>query len=149
MCTRSGGTTAGRSGNGRAAQGRADSGERVKVLVCGSREFTNPFTVSLAIDQRISQLPVPTHIIHGDAPGADRIAAAAGERHGHNVQAFPADWETHGLRAGILRNLAMLDEKPDLVIAYWNGKNAGTAHTIKEAGKRGIPVEVIRSVSSG
>jgi hypothetical protein len=37
----------------------------------------------------------------------------------------------------------MLDEKPDLVIAYWNGKSNGTAHTISEARKRGIPVEVI------
>ncbi len=120
------------------------AGQReVKVLVCGSRDFADPFLVSLAIDKRIKELPVPSWIIHGDAPGADRIAAKAGERHGYNVQAFPADWKTHGKRAGILRNLAMLDEKPDLVIAYWNGKSTGTAHTTREARKRGIPVEVI------
>jgi len=115
----------------------------VKVLVCGSRDFANPFTVSLAIDQRMSELPVPTHVIHGAAPGADRIAAEAAERHGHNVQPFPADWETHGRRAGVIRNVQMLDEKPDLVIAYWNGRSRGTAHTVREARRRGIPVEVI------
>ncbi len=114
-----------------------------KILVCGSRDFADPFLVSLAIDKRISELPVPTHIIHGDAPGADRIAAAAGERHGHNVQAFPADWQTHGKRAGILRNLAMLDERPDLVVAWWNGSSKGTEHTLREAARRGIPVELV------
>ncbi len=113
------------------------------VLVCGSRKFTDPFTISIAIDKRMSELPVPTRILHGNAPGADRIAAAAGERHGHNVQPFLPDWKRDGRRAGILRNLRMLDEKPDLVIAYWNGVSKGTAHTISEARKRGIPVEVV------
>ncbi len=115
----------------------------MKILCCGSRDFANPFLVSLAIDQRIAGLPVPTWIIHGDAPGADRIAAKAGERHGHNVQAFKADWDAYGKRAGVIRNLQMLDENPDLVIAWWNGSSPGTAHTLTEARKRGIPVEVV------
>ncbi len=114
----------------------------MKVLVCGSRDFSDPFAVSLAVDKRMSELPTPTHVIHGDAPGADRMAKQAAERHGHNVQPFPADWETHGKKAGILRNLRMLDEGPELVIAFWNGASRGTAHTISEAKKRGIPVEV-------
>lgn len=112
------------------------------VLVCGSRSLANPFVVSLAIDKRMSELPVPTRILHGAAPGVDRIAAAAGERHGHNVQPFPADWATYGKRAGVIRTRLMLDEDPDLVIAFWNGVSAGTADTMTEAKKRGIPVEV-------
>lgn len=42
------------------------------------------------------------------------------------------------------RNLAMLDEKPDLVIAFQINGSAGTQHTIDQARKRGIPVEVHR-----
>lgn len=115
----------------------------MKILVCGSRDFADLSGVSLAIDARIARLAGQVHVIHGAARGVDMIAAESASRYGHEVQAFPADWKTHGNRAGLVRNLAMLDEKPDLVIAFWNGKSTGTAHTITNAKKRGIPVEVI------
>lgn len=115
----------------------------MRVVVCGSRDFIDPFTVSIAIDRRMSELPEGSHVIHGDARGADRIAAEAAERRGHTVEAFPADWKKYGKAAGIFRSRRMLDQKPDLVIAYWNGKSTGTAYTIAEARTRGIPVEVV------
>lgn len=59
------------------------------------------------------------------------------------VRLFPADWEQHGRSAGILRNNDMLDTNPDLVIAFWDGKSRGTWHTINEARRRGIPVDVV------
>ena len=115
----------------------------MKVLVCGSRHFENPFAISLAIHKRLSELPDDATVIHGDAPGADRMADQSAKARGLNVVAVPADWKTHGKRAGVLRNIAMLDMNPVLVLAYWNGTSNGTAHTISEARKRGIPVEVI------
>jgi hypothetical protein len=36
----------------------------------------------------------------------------------------------------------MLDTKPDLVLAFQRDGSRGTQHTIDEARKRGIPVEV-------
>jgi hypothetical protein len=115
----------------------------VKVLVCGSRRFPNPFRVNLALEQRLATLPRDATVLHGGAVGADAMADQIGKRLGLTVLEFPADWETHGRRAGIVRNLAMLDEEPDLVIAAWDGASRGTAHTMTEARKRGIPVEVI------
>jgi hypothetical protein len=109
----------------------------VKVLVCGSRDWQDPDM----IEDRLAALPACT-ILHGAARGADTIAATVGDIYGHTVQAFPADWDTHGRRAGIIRNLAMLDECPDLVIAFQAHKSRGTQHTIDEARRRGIPVEV-------
>jgi hypothetical protein len=41
----------------------------------------------------------------------------------------------------------MLDQNPGLVIAFWDGKSRGTAHTIGEARRRGIPVEVVSADS--
>lgn len=117
----------------------------MKVLVCGSRRFTNPFAVALHIDSRMRELPTFSRVIHGDAQGADRIAAEAAARHGHLLEPHPADWKNEGKKAGILRNLRMLDQKPELVIAWWDGESRGTAHTIGEARKRGIPVEVYRT----
>ena len=95
------------------------------------------------IDARRSNLPVGAEVIHGGALGADQIAAEAAARHGHPVKAFYADWDAHGKRAGVLRNLQMLDQNPDLVIAFWDGSSRGTAHTIANAGARKIPVEIV------
>lgn len=110
----------------------------MKVLACGSRSWTNVD----AIRARIYRLPADAIVMHGDAPGVDRMAALAAEEHGLAVKAFPADWKRHGRRAGFLRNLVMLDQEPDLVLAWWDGTSRGTEHTIREAARRGIPVEV-------
>lgn len=50
-------------------------------------------------------------------------------------------WDLYRKRAGFLRNCAMLDLEPDLVIAFTTG-SPGTQLTINEARKRGISVEV-------
>jgi hypothetical protein len=87
-------------------------------------------------------LPPYTTIIHGAARGADMIAAEFAASCCFDAVAFPADWRTYGKRAGILRNLQMLDEAPDLVIAFQRNGSRGTQHTIDEARRRKIPVEV-------
>lgn len=116
----------------------------MSVLICGSRRFSDPFTVSLAIDKRVQELPDECIVIVGGAKGVDQIAEKAALRHGHSVSRHEADWETYGKRAGIIRNLQMLDAKPSLVIAFWDGASRGTKHTITEARRRGIPVEVVQ-----
>jgi len=110
----------------------------MKVLVCGSREWID----YPAVRDRLARLPGDTEIIHGGASGADFWAKLSARHLGLPEQAFPADWRTHGKRAGILRNLQMLDECPDLVIAFQVNGSRGTQHTIDEARRRGIPVEV-------
>lgn len=111
------------------------------VLVCGSRKWRDIH----AIRMRLLKLPPDCEIIHGAARGADMIAAALATDFGFTVRAFPADWDRHGKAAGPIRNLAMLDERPDLVVAFQVGESSGTQHTINEARKRGIPVEVHRN----
>jgi hypothetical protein len=111
----------------------------VKVLVCGSRSWDEHGPVR----RRVADFPPETVIIHGGAAGADWFASIAASQSGLDQVVYPPNWKRHGRRAGIVRNLAMLDAQPDLVIAFWDGKSAGTRHTITEARKRGIPVEVI------
>ena len=118
----------------------------MKVLVCGSRGFPDPFQASLVIDARMARLPWGTTVIHGAAVGADSMAAQAARTHGAIVEAFPvslSEYREWGKRAPLRRNLRMLGEQPDLVLAFWNGKSGGTAHTISEARRRGIPVEIV------
>lgn len=113
----------------------------MKVLICGSRDWSNRD----AISREIKKLPLDTLIIHGACAGADQMAGEIAHRFGLQVKEFPADWVKHGKAAGPIRNLQMLDQKPDLVIAFHENLNTskGTKHTVSEAKKRGIEVRVI------
>jgi hypothetical protein len=115
----------------------------VIVLVCGSRKVADPGATRQAIDARLSLLPTDATIIHGAAHGVDMWADGIAYSRGLKTRVFVADWEQHGRSAGILRNNLMLDLNPDLVIAFWDGESRGTKHTIEEAERRRIPVEII------
>jgi hypothetical protein len=112
----------------------------MKVLVCGSRQWTD----WESIEKRLCMLPAGTTITSGAARGVDGIAAAIGRKLGLEVREFPAEWNKFGRSAGYRRNLVMLEQDPDLVIAFHVGNSPGTAHAIEHARKRKIPVELIR-----
>lgn len=121
-----------------------------RVVCCGSRlqvkgraEFDESVLLWDSIYARLRQLPLGTEVIHGGAQGVDVLCGKAAAVLGLAVTVYPADWETHGKRAGVLRNLQMLDQWPNLVLAWWDGKSKGTLHTITEARKRKIPVEIV------
>jgi hypothetical protein len=113
----------------------------VRVLVCGSRSWQDIH----AIRRRLSELPPESTVIQGGAPGADSIARMIADDLGFTTATYHANWRRDGNRAGLIRNLRMLNTEPNLVLAFWDGESRGTAHTIREAEKRGIPVEVIRA----
>jgi hypothetical protein len=118
-----------------------------RILVTGSRDWEDELLIRYALKQYIDDLPLhadePT-VMHGDCRGADKIAAAQALDLGFWVEAYPADWEMHGKRAGILRNLQMLDLEPDVVLAFRRNGPAsrGTTHMIEAAKKRGVSVVV-------
>lgn len=112
--------------------------EPIRALVCGSRVWHDPAGVRL----RLALLPLKSTVVHGGAQGVDLMAGRLAEQLGHRVEVFPADWKTYGKKAGPIRNNLMLDTKPDLVIAFWDGVSKGTKHTIDGATQRGLAVEV-------
>lgn len=116
----------------------------MKILCCGNRNWTD----RKKIWDRLADIDRSAHaitIIHGAAKGADTIAGNEAKKLRYAVEAFPADWEKHGKAAGPIRNRKMLDQKPDLVIAFHSNikKSKGTKDCIKEANRRGIKVEII------
>jgi predicted Rossmann fold nucleotide-binding protein DprA/Smf involved in DNA uptake len=107
----------------------------MKVLICGSRNITDPALVSQAVSQ--SGI-TPTHIISGGARGVDRLAGEYAVSQGIGFTEYPADWDKYGKRAGFIRNYAMVGAA-DAVIAVWDGTSTGTKHSIefaKSCGKR-------------
>jgi hypothetical protein len=110
----------------------------MKALICGGRGYTDAERMARVMDAAVERLGV-TEIIQGGAPGADHLAKQWAIARGISQTEFPADWNHYGRKAGILRNIAMLEEgKPDLVIAFPGG--VGTAHMTSIAKKSGIRV---------
>jgi len=120
----------------------------MRILVCGSREFTNYELLYSVMEAVRTFYPLQEIvIIHGAARGADMLADKAGRALGYDVVSFPANWAQHGKRAGIIRNQQMLDEgDPDLVIAFTPTAEytPGTGDMVRRAQKAGIPVIHIR-----
>ncbi len=117
----------------------------VRVLVCGSREFTDRGLLEGKLNEVRGRLDGGTmRVVHGDAAGADRMAAAWAERHGIGVDAYPADFEQDGRSAGYRRNERMLkDGDPHVVVAFPQGSARGTNHMMEIAAGAGIPVEEV------
>jgi hypothetical protein len=82
----------------------------MRVLVCGSRTWADEAAIQRALE---GLAPGPTTIIHGGARDADHLAGRIATSLGYAVEVFEADW-SRGRRAGLDRNIRMLDSKPDL-----------------------------------
>ena len=112
----------------------------MKILVCGDRLWTD----KELIRKVLKEYPVDT-IFEGEAPGADTLARIVAGELGITVDPYPALWRLYGNAAGPIRNRKMLDQKPDLVLAFHDNikVSKGTADTIREARRRGIPWRIV------
>lgn len=110
------------------------------VLVCGGRHYDGRG----ALEDELSSYKCAHGIellIHGGASGADSMAEHWANRHCIPCLRVPADWRRHGLMAGPIRNVAMLEYKPDIVLAFPGG--AGTRSMIQLAERAGVKVRRI------
>lgn len=84
-----------------------------------------------------------TTVISGGARGADAHGEALAVYLDVPCERYPADWDKHGRRAGLIRNAEMA-KIADALLAVWDGKSRGTLHMINQARKRGLRVHVYR-----
>ena len=104
----------------------------MKLLVCGGRDsYLNAI-------HRICKI---TTLIHGDAPGADKLAGEWAKEIGIEVIAVPAEWNKYGKSAGYKRNVKMADMKPDAIVAFPGGK--GTEMMKQIAREKGIKCVIV------
>jgi len=118
--------------------------EQTRVLVCGSRTWQEALAIWTVLDG-LNERPGEVVLIHGDAKGADTVAAEWAMVRDASVESYPADWDRHGKRAGYVRNQQMLAEgKPDMVWAFRStGESKGTDMMIDLARKAGITTYVV------
>ncbi len=132
----------------------------MKILVCGGRDFDDYEKMKEILDGIFI-----THengflkhqqmtFIFGGANGADKLAEKYYDEFDinkypttdpvmMNKRIFPADWKNKGMKAGIIRNVEMIGQEPDLVIAFWDGKSKGTQHTITLAKQNKINTMIV------
>lgn len=126
------------------------------VLVCGGRYYgvtkgsmgdevlarRQRVHFALHMDELHLKFGPFTHVIHGDASGADSLAKRWALRKGIKQTPYPAAWTVDGQldrSAGPRRNQQMLTEgKPQLVVAFPG--NSGTADMTERARMAGVKV---------
>jgi len=115
----------------------------MRILVCGSRTWYTCVTdIEKALRPYTGEQPNAT-VIHGGASGVDTAAGNVAYRMGFRTKVYPANWKLYGKSAGYIRNKQMLDEgKPDLVLAFWDGKSRGTKMMIELAKRAGIETKI-------
>lgn len=98
-----------------------------RLAVVGSRSYNDYQTVK----QTIAALS-PSEIISGGAVGADTLAERVASELGIPITVYLPDWDTRGIKAGVLRNRDIVDSA-DAVLAFWDGSSKGTLNSINLA----------------
>lgn len=121
---------------------------KVRVLVCGSRYWSDRAYLYEQLDKLHASLPITT-IIQGLASGADIQAHDWAKSRGVELaeetpgaEGFPAHWQERGRGAGPIRNQQMLDEgEPDFAIAFHENlaESKGTRDMTQRLTKAKIP----------
>lgn len=138
-----------------------------RVLVTGSRKWTDRAQVEQALDAVLALLQVPftmQHtliLVHGAATGLDTLAARSAAQRGWTVEGHPAQWDTHTAAcpprhhgetickmAGHRRNHEMIALGADLVVSFPtgaqdSGESKGTWGCTSAAVKVGLPTVVL------
>lgn len=96
--------------------------ERVRVLVTGSRDWTDALMIRRALlTVNAAHCPAPFVLVHGAARGADRIAASCADRLGWEVEPHPVSkqqWTRIGKAAGFYRNRRMVQRGAVVCLAF-------------------------------
>ncbi len=127
--------------------------KRVAILVTGSREWTDmPAVLSRLQAVRDAIEPGELVVIHGDAPGLDRIADRCAMAMGATrALAMPAQWDKHGKAAGAMRNSEMVKVLIALrrcgyechALAFPLPNSRGTWDCVKQARKAGFDPVIV------
>lgn len=117
-----------------------------RVIIAGSRECPEYCDKLLT---RIDKLLLPklnitnTEIVSGTARGADRLGENFAKINGYDLKLFPADWNSLGKGAGMIRNRQMAGYATHLIALHKNNSR-GTANMIETATKLGLEIRIIK-----
>lgn len=110
----------------------------MKTIVAGSRSVEDYAVVKRAIADSLFNI---SEVVSGTAQGVDKLGERWAEEKGVPIKQFPADWKTHGKRAGYLRNKEMAGYA-DAAVIVWDGESKGTKWMIDLAKEKQLKLYV-------
>jgi predicted Rossmann-fold nucleotide-binding protein len=112
----------------------------MRILVCGGRNYDDYKCVYKVLYTFYRYVPfsLDLTIVEGGCTGADSLARKFAKVVGCSVETHYAEWETHGKKAGPIRNQKMVDLGADFCIAFPGGR--GTDDLVSRAREAGITV---------
>lgn len=120
--------------------------ENINIMICGSRSITDKewiFSQIEAFWYWNAACYDEVTLIEGEAQGVDLIAKEYAQKNNWKIKDFPANWKKYGKKAGMIRNINMVDNC-DLCLILWDGQSKGTEHDIELCQKRMKKYCVIR-----
>lgn len=118
----------------------------MRILVTGSRFWDDWPLIRDALIEVWNEFgrPDDVTVVHGGAMGADTIADVEATLNGWRVEVHPAKWSLFGKKAGILRNVEMVDSGADICLAFIKDNSRGATHCASYAESKGTPVRRYR-----
>jgi len=116
---------------------------RKRIAVVGSRGFSDYGLFREKIDKITSNLPDVCFVSGGCPTGADSLIEMYAHDYGFPMLIFYPDYRRHDRRAPLERN-KLIVENSEMLIAFWDSVSKGTAHTLKLAEAKGIPIRIIK-----
>jgi hypothetical protein len=128
-----------------------------RVLVTGSRKITETQAAFVRVILRRECSTAlacvrPVVVVQGECPHGrvDLIARRwADAAQGVESEGHPADWETFGKRAGMVRNAEMVALGADICLAFPAPDSRGTWDCLTKAAKAGIHTRIYPLVTAG
>ena len=108
----------------------------MKTIIAGSRAITDYDVLIKAVKDCAFKI---TSVVSGCARGVDALGEKFANDNSLPLEKYPADWSTHGKRAGYIRNTEMADNA-EALLAIWDGESRGTKHMIDIAREKGLEV---------
>ena len=112
----------------------------MRLAIIGGRDFSNYDLLNEILTPYKSRISL---IVSGGARGADSLGEKWAIENGFETLIFLADWGKHGKKAGFIRNVDII-KNSDGVIAFWDGKSKGTAHSLSLTKKSKLPTKIIK-----
>lgn len=116
----------------------------MKLIIAGSRDFKNYELLCERCDEFLipHRNDIAITIVSGGARGADGLGEKYAREMNYKLMVFPANWNQHGKKAGVIRNEEMA-KCADALIAFWDGESRGTKNMIGLAKRYKLLIKVV------
>lgn len=115
----------------------------MKLIIAGSRHLRNPEAIEYAVRSMGIRPWDIEEIVSGHCWGTDLLGELWARKRGIPIKVFPADWLTHGRKAGPLRNEKMARYANALLAIKIVGvESRGTDDMIRRAEKHKLHVHI-------